>query len=69
MKKFRVNWLRFWYSGMLTKLSREEELPLLYELTVKDKLGERHYIHLGNNEFLTKKKKKKKNIFFQITIL
>ena len=68
MKTLRVIWLKFWYSKMLTKLSIEEELPLLYELTVEDNLGERHYLHLGNNEFLPKKKKKK-NMFFQITIL
>lgn len=69
MKKLKAIWLKFWYSGMLTKLSIEEELPLLYELTIKDNLGERHYIHLGDNRFLPKKKKKKRNIFFQITIL
>ncbi len=69
MKKFRVKWLKFWYSGMLVKLSTEGELPLLYELTVKDSMGERHYTHLGNNEFLPKKKRKERQIFFQITIL
>jgi len=69
MKKLKVKWLRFWYSKMIVKFSLEEELPILYELTVKDNLGERHYIHLGDSLFLPKKKRKKRQIFFQITIL
>ncbi len=69
MKNFRVKWLRFWYSKMVIKLSLEEKLPLLYELTIKDHLGERYYTHLGNNEFLPKKKKKERQIFLQITII